>query len=77
MYLVSNSESIAFLQIVKDSHATCILSSPPEVDLPLEALFAESAGEGLVAGVLAHVRDEVGGLAERLRAHHALVRFFA
>ena len=62
----------------RHSHSPiCLLSSPSEVDLPLETLFAESAGEGFVARVLAHVRDEVGGLAERLAAHHALVWFFA
>ena len=40
----------------------------------LEAPAAEVAGEWLEAGVLPAVRDEVGGLAERLPAHHALVR---
>ena len=46
----------------------------PKVDLPLEPLLAESAGEGFVSGVFAHVGDEVAALAERLAAHHALVR---
>ena len=53
-----------------------MLSTPPQVDLALEPLLAESTGEGFVAGVLAHVRDEVGGLAEGLPAHHALVWLF-
>lgn len=53
------------------------LPVPPQVDFPLESLVAEAAGEGLVAGVFAHVRDEIGRLAERLGAHHALVGFLA
>ena len=40
----------------------------------LEAPAAEVAGEWLEPGVLPAVGDEVGGLAERLPAHHALVR---
>ena len=48
-----------------------------EIDFPLEPSLADAAGEGLVAAVLAHVRDQVRGLAERLPAHHALVRFLA
>lgn len=52
-------------------------SVAPEVHLALEGLVAESAGEGLVAGVLPHVRDEVGRLAEGLAAHHALVGLLA
>lgn len=50
---------------------------PPQVDLPLEGLVAEAALEGLVAGVLTHVRDQVAALGKRLAAHHALVRFLA
>lgn len=50
---------------------------PAQVHLPLEGLVAELAGEGLVAGVLAGVRDQVGALAEGLSAHLALVRFLA
>ena len=30
-----------------------------QVHLALEGLLAEAAGEGLVTGVLAHVRDQV------------------
>lgn len=48
-----------------------------QVDLALERLVAEAALEGLVAGVLAHVRDQVGALAERLLADDARVRFLA
>lgn len=36
----------------------------PQVDLPLEGLLAETAREGLVAGVFAHVRNQVRALAE-------------
>jgi len=43
----------------------------------LEPSLADAAGEGLVAAVLAHVRDQVRGLAEGLSAYHALVRFLA
>ena len=50
---------------------------PPEVDLPLESSLADAAGERFVAAVLAHVRDQVRRLAERLPAHDALVRFLA
>ena len=49
---------------------------PSQVHLPLERLVAELAGERLVPGVLAHVRDQVARLAERLQANAALVRFF-
>lgn len=45
-----------------------------QVYLALERFVAESAREGFVPGVLAHVCDEVRALAERLRAHHAFVR---
>lgn len=31
-----------------------------QIHLPLERLLAETAAEGLVAGVFAHVRDQVG-----------------
>lgn len=48
----------------------------PQVDLALERLVAQFAGERLVAGVLARVRDQVGALAERFAAHLALVGFF-
>lgn len=47
---------------------------PPQVDLALEGLVAESAGKRLVAGVLAHVGDQIGRLAEGFAAHDALVR---
>lgn len=53
------------------------LPVPPQIHLPLESLVAEAAGEGLVSGVFAHVRDEIGRLAERLGAHHALVGFLS
>jgi len=46
---------------------------PPQVDLALEGLVTESAGERLVAGVLAHVGDQIGRLAEGFAAHDALV----
>ena len=46
----------------------------PQVDLALEGLVTESAGERLVAGVLAHVGDQIGRLAEGFAAHDALVR---
>lgn len=49
------------------------LAVPPQIDLALEGLFAEAAGEGLVPGVLPHVRDQVGALAERLLADDAFV----
>ena len=44
-----------------------------KVDFPLESLLAEAAGEGFVSSVLPHVGNEVGGLTERLPAHHTLV----
>lgn len=46
----------------------------PQVDLALEGLVTESAGKRLVAGVLAHVGDQIGRLAEGFAAHDALVR---
>lgn len=52
------------------------LPVPPEVHLPLEALPAQVAAEGLEACVLAAVGDEVGALAEGLAAHLALVGLF-
>jgi hypothetical protein len=45
----------------------------PEVHLALKPLLAEAAGEGLVAGVLPHVSDEIAALGEGFRAHHTLV----
>lgn len=48
-----------------------------QVDLPLERLVAEAAREGLVPRVLAHVCDQVGGLAEGFPAHDTLMRLFA
>ena len=48
-----------------------------QVDLSLEGAAARVAGEGLEAGVLAAVRDEVGGLGERLAALPTHVRLLA
>ena len=53
------------------------LAVTAEVDLALEGFFAEAALEGLVAGVLAHVRYQVAALGEGLAAYDALVRFLA
>lgn len=47
---------------------------PPQVDLALEGLVAKSAGERFVTGVLTHVGDQIGRLAEGFAAHDALVR---
>ncbi len=47
-----------------------------EIDLALKPLLAESACERLVPGVLAHVRDQIGRLAERLPTHHTNMRLF-
>lgn len=47
-----------------------------EVDLPLERLLTQAAGERFVSGVLAHMRDEIRTLAERFGANDAFVRFF-
>lgn len=52
------------------------LTVPPQVDLALEGLFAEAAGERFVSRVLPHVGDQVGALAERFRANNALVGLF-
>lgn len=49
------------------------LSVSPQVHLALEALGTELTAEGLEAGVLAAVSDEVGALAEGLATHLALV----
>lgn len=48
---------------------------PSEVHLPLESASAQVAGEGLEAGVLPGVGDEVRALAERFAAHLAFVGF--
>lgn len=48
-----------------------------QIHLPLERLFAEAAGERLVARVFAHVGDEIRALAERLCADDALVGLLA
>lgn len=53
------------------------LAVTPQVDFALERLVAHAALERLVAGMLAHVRYEIGALAERLLAHDAHVRFLA
>ena len=50
----------------------------PQIDLPLESLLTNFAAEGVKVGaMLAHVRDQVGRLAEGLAAEPALVRLFA
>lgn len=53
------------------------LSVPSKIDLPLERLVAEAALERFVACVLAHVRDQIAALGERLAADHAFVRLLA
>lgn len=53
------------------------LSVPSKIDFPLERLVAEAALERFVACVLAHVRDQIAALGERLAADHAFVRFLA
>ena len=50
------------------------LAVPAQVHFPLEGAAALVAGERLVTGVLARVRDQVRRLAERLPANGALVR---
>ncbi|GFR07927.1 hypothetical protein TNCT_592581 [Trichonephila clavata] len=49
----------------------------PEVHFPLEGATANVAGKGFEPRVFPAVGDEVGGLAESLAAHRALVRFLA
>ena len=48
---------------------------PTKINFSLEPFLAETTGEGLVPGVLPHVRDKVRALAEGLEANGALVRF--
>lgn len=50
----------------------CLLVAS-QIDLALERLVAQLAGEGLVAGVFAGVRYQVRALAEGLAAHLTLV----
>ena len=50
---------------------------PAQVHLALEGFVAQAARERFVAGVLAHVGDQVGRLAERLAAHDTLVRLLS
>lgn len=50
----------------------CLLVAS-QIDLALERLVAQLAGEGLVAGVLAGVRYQVRALAEGFAAHLTLV----
>lgn len=50
---------------------------PAQVHFPLEGAAADAARERLESAVLARVRDQVGRLAERFAAHHALVRLLA
>lgn len=52
----------------------CLLVAS-QIDLALERLVAQLAGEGLVAGVFAGVRYQVRALAEGFAAHLTLVRF--
>lgn len=52
----------------------CLLVAS-QIDLALERLVAQFAGEGLVARVLAGVRYQVRALAEGLAAHLTLVWF--
>lgn len=52
------------------------LAMPPQVDLALEGLVAETALEGLVAVVFSHVGYQVAALGERLVADYALVWLF-
>lgn len=58
--------------------ASCLLVATlpmtAQVHLALEGLITESASEGLVARVLAHVRDQVRALAEGFQADGAFVR---
>lgn len=49
------------------------LPMTPQIHLALEGLITEAAAEGLVARVFAHVRDQIGALAEGLQADGALV----
>lgn len=48
-----------------------------QIDFSLESSAAEVAGERLESGVLSRMRDQVGGLTERLPAYCALVWFLA
>lgn len=48
-----------------------------QIDLSLERLVTQFAGERFVASVLARMRNQVGALAERLAAHLTFVGFFA
>lgn len=50
---------------------------PAQIDFALERLVAEAALERFVAGMLSHVRNQVGALAEGFVANDARVRFFA
>lgn len=52
------------------------LTMATQVDLALERLIAKAAAEWLVAGVFAHVCDEIGALAESFQANGAFVRLF-
>lgn len=48
-----------------------------EIDFSLESFVAKSASEWLISAMLPHVCDEVGTLAERLRADRAFVWFLS
>lgn len=50
------------------------VAMPTQVDFPLERLLAVATLEWLVAGVFAHVRYQIGALAERLQTDDTLVR---
>ena len=49
----------------------------PQVNLPLKGPAAEVTGEGLVAGVLPGVSDQVAALTEGFPADHTLVRLLS
>lgn len=49
-------------------------SMTSQIHLPLERLVAETTLERFVARVLAHVRDQIAALGERLATHHAFMR---
>lgn len=60
-------------RLVSSLDAVLALVVPPKIHLALEALGADVTSEGLEAGVLAAVGDQVGALAEGFAAHLAFV----